>query len=1304
MEKQPTTSDYPLLPIGVGDTAEQLFESAAAHSAGDGSIEGVGFASIGAEDGRRTLSSLQARVAEARGGAVRVGRYEVISVIGVGGMGVVYEAINVEHGQRVALKTLPSLAGPALHRLKREFRSLAGVGHPNLCALHELACVDGEWFFTMEHVAGACFADHAQDNAQRNGGRPYLGVTFRVDDRPSVPSGMMDAEPRRTEVVERARAPFHEARLRAALAELAQAVAALHGLGKLHRDLNSANVLVTPEGRVVVLDFGLITDVPRRLGGTNEGISGTPGYMSPEQAAGKEEGTSSDWYAFGVMLFESLTGRLPFNGHRIRVLGSKQRFDAPRASSCAAGVPLDLDDLCAALLRRRPSDRPDASEILRRLGVTRAPPPGWELPKLVGRHDELAALESALRTAGTGRAIAVLLHGAEGVGKTAIGARFTEGLGAGGRALVLRGVVGARESIPHRAFDVLVDALALHLASLPRADAHALLPPEAHDLARVFPVLEAAVSGVPAPPIRAGADEVVRFAFGALAEIVRRISAAGPLVIWIDDIDRADPADLARLSVLCAAAPQRAPLLLLTAADEDAIAVSLAALPAVVRRIRIDPLPPSDARTLAVASLRRAGADAARAPDVARVAEGDPQLIDDLSQWAARDALDAEPVSFASMIEAKLARLPDPALRLLDVLAVARAPIPLAVALGVAGVGAEAPRDAAVDPISIVVRLDAARLVCLRGVGVSDLVSIRDARLRAVIELRLPPAVRRRLHLDLANALARRTTIDPALIAEHLHLGGALDAAAEQACVAAERASAARDFDRAATLYARALSALSPERAEIRAVCVRHAETLAAAGRAVEAARAFLGAAAGASLEDERDLRRRAAEHLLVVGRFDEGLVILRPVLRAHDLRFPDTPRAALFLLGARLVRLRLRGIVPASPDRPVPPSARARTEAAWSAGRGLSSVDPIRSAVFMVEALLSALSVGDPVLVARGLAFVGCLFVYDGGATQEERGNELIEEASRIARRTGDPYLMGFTWCCSGLARMCTGRWREALARMDEGLDVLEASSVGIIWERNAYRSIGNRTLLALGALRERSRRAESWLLEAQERGDRFAETEASLACAFGLLAAGEPARARADVRGVMARFHARAFTIQHYIASWLEASSYLYEGSPSVAWTQLQDTRDALEGSQLLRIQLLRIDNILLRGITAVALAAADEPRADELLVIADEACVRLARERRPHALAAAAIVRAGAAWARADEGRAIDALRVAAGAYDAVEMKIHAACARHTAGALQGGAEGDAVSARADEVLRSEGVVDPARFARMYTGITG
>lgn len=211
------------------------------------------------------------------GTSLASGRFSIVRRLGAGGMGVVYEAFDRERNARVALKTVHELDSSSLYQLKNEFRALADVAHPCLVGLHELFAEGDSWYFTMDLVDGVPFDAWVRSQA--------AGV-----DAP---------------------------RLRASLRQLSAAVGAIHAAGKLHRDLKPSNVLVTPDGRVVVLDFGLAVD--RELGGVghtiaDEHVCGTPAYMAPEQAAGALASAASDFYAIGVMLFEALTGRLPFEG------------------------------------------------------------------------------------------------------------------------------------------------------------------------------------------------------------------------------------------------------------------------------------------------------------------------------------------------------------------------------------------------------------------------------------------------------------------------------------------------------------------------------------------------------------------------------------------------------------------------------------------------------------------------------------------------------------------------------------------------------------------------------------------------------------------------------------------------------------------------------------------------------------------------------------------------------------------------------------------------------------------------------
>jgi eukaryotic-like serine/threonine-protein kinase len=159
------------------------------------------------------------------------------------------------------------------------------------------------------------------------------------------------------------------ARLCQALEQLVHAVATLHTAGKLHLDLKPSNVLVDQSGRVVVLDFGIARDTgaykeATATTETDAPVVGTPSYMAPEQMRG-ELSLASDWYALGVMLYESLTGRTPFSGSFYEIVMSKSLSDPRPPHLIVPDVSPALSDLCMQLLQRDPRARATGADVLR---------------------------------------------------------------------------------------------------------------------------------------------------------------------------------------------------------------------------------------------------------------------------------------------------------------------------------------------------------------------------------------------------------------------------------------------------------------------------------------------------------------------------------------------------------------------------------------------------------------------------------------------------------------------------------------------------------------------------------------------------------------------------------------------------------------------------------------------------------------------------------------------------------------------------------------------------------------------------
>jgi hypothetical protein len=829
-----------------------------------------------------------------------IDRYRLEAELGTGAMGAVYRAYDRERDARVALKLLRDLDPETLYRFKQEFRALTDVSHPNLVSLYELVASDRDtWFLTMELVEGADFLAHVRGpEASQLAGLDEPGPRdfADFDDLPGAGDGPDFSEDFGTggfEVVhttqiptfvaadavwgqspvppaplprDQARPLAYEAqltRLRAALRQLAEAVDALHRAGILHRDLKPSNVLVTGEGRVVVLDFGIVLPLrgAEHKRESRERMAGTPAYMAPEQGTGAPLTAASDWYSVGIMLYEALTGRVPFSGKLHEVMEKKRCLDPPPPMLYSEAVPPDLDALCMDLLARAPEQRPSASEVLARLGGARSSAPRLSpgaaaTDLLVGRARQLAVLENTFLHPARGQLGAVLVRGRSGVGKSALVQRFTSNLAATGTATVLAGRCYEREQVPFKALDSLMDAFTRLMLDLPAAAGATLLPPRIEVLARMFPVLRQ-IEAVAAVADASGANKVLdqsspreqrRVAVEVLRALLARLSAQRPVVLAVDDVQWGDTDSASLLADAVVPAAKMPVLLIFSCRTDTANLGAFVDSLSTVRLTRrttgrgrnpggwpggwpgrwvdmpLEQLALADARALATALLERAGVAAAQAEVVAHESGGNPlfvhELVHYLSEHADARTAGALSLTLEQVLRTRLAELPGPARALLDAVAVAGRPLDENVAFRAAGL--------TWDDQSALGYLRNAHLVrTLRADG-RDRIETAHDRIRATALAELARASGQRAGQNLGNrpetaaaaeataseATASEAVTSSALAVCHRRLADALLAAGETDAeilgwhyeCAGERVRAAEHYQRAALRAARALA------------------------------------------------------------------------------------------------------------------------------------------------------------------------------------------------------------------------------------------------------------------------------------------------------------------------------------------------------------------------------------------------------------------------------------------------------------------------------------------------------------------
>lgn len=1161
---------------------------------------------------------------------LRGGRYVIQEVLGCGGEGVVYRAHDILRGEEIAIKVLHLDDGVAIPQLKREFRFLRDLVHPNLLPLYELVVERQVSFFTMAYIHGEDFLK-------------------------SVSSGHSLAD---------------------LALQLADVLQFLHRTGRVHRDVKPSNILVRPGGELILLDFGIGLDLKAKQP-QQQAMMGTPRYMAPEVLAMRGASEKSDAYSLGILLFEALTGKHPQPSGRTQ-LNQSQGFD-PRA--VVPDIPEIWANVVHALTDPDPAQRASVQtciELLQdsRSSLSRVSTLAPGMPSgFSGRGPELARLQAAKEWVRDGFSpFVVRIEAESGMGKTSLVQHF---LDLQSDSIVLRGRCSEHELLPHKAIDGVVTDLVDYLKSRPSEFQLEVLPEaDAAILVQLFPEfsLLPAYERLSQEALQLGDYRAMRQrAYLALAGVLSRLAIEQSLVVAIDDLQWGD-LDSGKLicEVFGGADRPNCLLVLCYRSEERWLSECLAEVfdrkpglgddvPGTT--IALGPLGSLEAQALVKGIIGQERRDVLT--QIIAEAAGSPLLLTEMAAHVhgqgALQIVGASTEIMRSIVSDRIEILNE---RGKDAFYL----------LCCSGVLTEVKllSELSQCPAELLVRqLEQSRLAKARQGGML-IEPLHDAvRESTLLELREEAAS---MHLRLAEALVVRDG-DPAEITRHFHASRD-----PRTSTWAEKAAdvAARSFALAAAidLYRLALSTGVADEERFFSLRNRLADILADAGRGAEAAPIYAQLATEVSVDKAIELKRRAAEQWLITGDSQRGTEVLAEVHKQVGLRWPQSPLRALSSLLYHRGRLALvgesslQGALSVETDQSLERQIAA-CRAAWPIGMISVIHGASNASLFLRLALWSG---------NRAALSVGCAMEAIYHATAGPKNTHKVERwmkyAENVAPTNLDSYTRAFLGFARGQNRYLSGDLLGSLACFDEAERLFLKHGRGVAWELNSGRIFWADALFYLGHHRDLDQRFLTWIADAEERGDDYILSALKMSKApRTVLRDGDIEQAQAEVAEGAARWISPYVSYHHLSEAVVKAYIDVYRGAPRAALERMPKLRVMMKKSYMDQVHVAQVQ------VGAVEAMACLEAAADER--VPSERGALIARARR----LAKMMLSQGATWAtglglqfqalsdliEAPSAEGIEQLRQAEVLFEDAGMRLHAAGASGRIGELLGGDEG-------------------------------
>ena len=1160
-------------------------------------------------------------------------RFEDLKPIGRGGMGVVYSALDKTTSEPVAIKVAKSRGGDS-ESIKREFRTLAKIRHPNLVVLKGLHQFNEIVFISMEFIHGERFNTESATGKKK--GLPW---------QQSQLSSLCDR-----------------------LLQLVDGIDFLHRSGFVHCDIKPSNVLVTDRDRVVVLDLGLAQPLHQRRR-QNKCFGGTSAYMSPEQASGESLLPASDWFAFGVVMFETLFGYRPFQGACVDVLFDKLSGNPNAAPGYEeTGVAQSLSNLCIDLLDPTPSERPSVEKIRRCLARFSSQPdfsiePRSPQPHFFGREKELSVLETALvDTADASEPTLLLVEGESGIGKTQLIQKFLEDYRCSSEMIVLSGRCYENERIPYKAIDAVIGELATQWRLL-ESDAVSA------ELINSIGVVFNGFSGF-ANDSKSSEEvsSVPQTAADGLHSILDTFfSREKRVIIFIDDIQWADADSGQLLSKMIAGLP----ILLICSHrplehSNQFLENLTAGFPTAdadqnFRRITVSPFNDEDAQQFLGQSY----------PDLSKqllgkaigASAGVPMFLTSVAQQfctSPADQVESNALNWTRDLAPN-------AKRLLEFVCASGYPMPRSIALEAAQISR--------DFEACISALSSRRLVTLSQSDGEVMLTPFHDMIRETVYSKLSALEKKATHSSIAATSENKPGVAPDRLAFHFREAGDSAKFCRYSILSGDVAADSQAFDEAVRAYSEAFGNFFGTDDEKKELKQKLASSLAGLGRASDAGDMYFELAAQGDGGAAQFLQMAAFQYCFA-GRIEEALLGFNRLLKPWGYTTFKSERSVFLRLAMLRTKLRISGFTDSlknrlpffhrrskvSPDSKTPaapiaapsgstssknndPSEAIRMtqlcDLLWDTAIAISAFDYIQAALFVNYSLQVAVSQNDEVRILRAtlLWATGESAV---GARKEKSIRELFDSTDTDTTRN-NPYLAGAHLKGRGFLACSNGNWEEAIFYFSKAYDHFREHCPDLLEEIGASQLWGLLALQSSGQVKASVARYQELLAIPDNREHRLNISNLLAFCGpFACLSNDRPVEALTSIDEGMKMWPVDRFCLQHIVSEQGRADVNLYRGDYREAFESAEKMWEAFGRSNHGHIECMRILIWECRGRCAVSRFETADGRIAER--IARRSIKKLQREK--------------ASWARPMAQRVVACLALKKQNYDTAKIALLAA----------------------------------------------